>query len=141
MRIPPMTQAITDEGPASCAAYIEANSHPDPITLPRPVATRDQNPSVRLSLASSPAAMSKSVCAVITRLWDRTDGSAGSGRRPWVALLVDLVEEPCPHPVILPSAQVERLPSGSADCALRGSMPAYTETRSAPLGSSSMLPR
>ena len=64
---PPITQAINEAGPADCAAYIAENNHPEPITLPSPVASNDQKPSVLRNLASSCSAGSKAT--VMTSAW------------------------------------------------------------------------
>src|SRR5215208_2816354 len=63
---PPPTQEIIAAGPATCAAYSDANSHPDPMIDP---SEKKSSPSVLTSLCSlrpSCAAPRSSVCVAIT---------------------------------------------------------------------------
>src|ERR1700754_379200 len=75
---PPITHAINEAGPADCAAYIAENNHPEPITLPSPVANNDQKPSVLRNFASSFSVGSRAT--VMISAWaqptDLADGAA-----------------------------------------------------------------
>src|ERR671921_2169798 len=64
---PPPTQEIIAAGPATCAAYSDANSHPDPMIDP---SEKKSSPSVLTSLCSLPSGCApprSSVCVAITR--------------------------------------------------------------------------
>src|SRR5215213_2938584 len=63
---PPPTQEIIAAGPATCAAYSDANSHPDPMIDP---SEKKSSPTVLTSLCSLPSVCApprSSVCVAIT---------------------------------------------------------------------------